>query len=165
MFGIEFSTKKFGSAYVYLPSKVELGGSKNWHIRSSVMQGNSKLHSIQSATQPKIRILRKKVQIKVVRNYFLQKSPQEHILSLLRVELGGLERLICLKYDIVLKCQIAFNLGLSVAKNTQHTKKASIKSSSELNFVQKSPRAHMFISSKSGTRGLERSLWLNIILY
>ncbi len=77
----------------------------------------------------------------------------------------GIKRLIWLKYDIVLKCLITFNLGLNAAKNTHHTKKASIKSSAELNFLQKSPRAHMFISPQSVARGLERLMWLNIILY
>ncbi len=31
---------------------------------------------------------------------------------------------------------------------------------SELNFVQKSPRAHMSIYPRSGARGLERLTWL-----
>ncbi len=35
----------------------------------------------------------------------------------------GLERLIWLKYYIVLKMQITFNLGLSAAKNTHYIKK------------------------------------------
>ncbi len=49
----------------------------------------------------------------------------------------GIKRSIWLKHDIVLKCQITFNLGLNAAKNTYHTKKVLIKSSSELNFEQK----------------------------
>ncbi len=68
----------------------------------------------------------------------------------------GLERLIWLKYDIVLKCQITFNLGLSAAKDTNHINKSSIKSCLELNFLQKSSRAHISISPKSGARGVER---------
>ncbi len=52
-------------------------------------------------------------------------------------EARGLERLIQLKHDIVLKCQITFNVGLNAAKNMRYTKKVSIKSSSELNFVTK----------------------------
>ncbi len=35
-----------------------------------------------------------------------------------------LERLIWLKYDIVLKRKNTFNLGLSAVKKTHHTKKA-----------------------------------------
>ncbi len=50
----------------------------------------------------------------------------------------GLERLIRLKYDIVLKRQNKFNLELNAAKNTHRTKKTSNKSCLKLNFVQKS---------------------------
>ncbi len=39
-------------------------------------------------------------------------------------------------------------------------KKASNKSCSELNFVQKSAQAHMSFSPWSGARGLERLIWL-----
>ncbi len=39
-------------------------------------------------------------------------------------------------------------------------KKVSSKSCSKLNFVQKSPRAHMSIPPQSGARGLERLIWL-----
>ncbi len=39
-------------------------------------------------------------------------------------------------------------------------KKASIKSCSELNFVQKSPQVDMSICLRSGARGLERLKWL-----
>ncbi len=77
-----------------------------------------------------------------------------------------LERLIWLEYDIVLKWQNTFNSGLNTAKNTHHTKKASIKSSSELNFIEKSPQAHMFTCPQEWSQGgLERLIWLNIILY
>ncbi len=60
----------------------------------------------------------------------------------------GLERLIWLKYDIVLKGQNTFNLGLNTAKNTHHMKKASNKSRLELNFVQKSSREHIVVVTK-----------------
>ncbi len=39
-------------------------------------------------------------------------------------------------------------------------KKASNKSYSKLNFIQKSPRAHLSISPRSNARGLERLIWL-----
>ncbi len=50
----------------------------------------------------------------------------------------------------VQKREIRFTLGLDAAKNTYFTKKVADKSSSESNFVQKSPRAHMSISPSSG---------------
>ncbi len=37
---------------------------------------------------------------------------------------GGLERLTWLKYYIVLKLQITFNLGLNAAKNTHYIEKS-----------------------------------------
>ncbi len=61
-------------------------------------------------------------------------------------EARGLERLIWLKYYIVLKWPITFNLGPNVAENTHPIKKSLNKSCSELNFVQKSLLAHMSIS-------------------
>ncbi len=50
----------------------------------------------------------------------------------------GLEKLIQLKYYIVLKRQITFNLGLNAVENTHPVKKSQNKSGSELTFVQKS---------------------------
>ncbi len=47
-------------------------------------------------------------------------------------------------------------LGLNTAEIRILLKKASNKSCSELNFIQKSPRAHMSISPQSGARGLKR---------
>ncbi len=38
LFGIGFPTKKFPTTYVYLPPKVELGGSKHWHFQSIVLK-------------------------------------------------------------------------------------------------------------------------------
>ncbi len=51
----------------------------------------------------------------------------------------GLKKLAYSKYCYVGKQQITFNLKRNAAKKTHHTKKASNKSCSELNFVQKSP--------------------------
>ncbi len=49
------------------------------------------------------------------------------------------------------------HLRLNAAKNTHRIKKkASNKSYSYLNFLQKSPRAHMSIFHRSGDRGLKR---------
>ncbi len=49
-----------------------------------------------------------------------------------------LERLIWLKYYIVLKRQITFNLGLNADKNTDNNKRrGSNKNCSEFNFLQK----------------------------
>ncbi len=70
------------------------------------------------------------------------------------------ERSVCLTSYYVQKREIRFTLGLKVAKNTHNIKKASKKSSSELNFVQKSPQAQMSFSHRSGARGLPTFLYI-----
>ncbi len=67
------------------------------------------------------------------------------------LKVGGLQRLICLKSYNVQKWKIRFTLWLNAAKNTPDIKKSCL----ELNFIQKSPRAHTSISSPppSGARG------------
>ncbi len=67
----------------------------------------------------------------------------------------GLERLVGSKSYYVQKQQIIFSLGIYAAKNTHHMKKASNKSCSKLNFVQKSPRAHLSICRGCGAMVLE----------
>ncbi len=64
------------------------------------------------------------------------------------------------EYYIVLNQKITFNLGLSAAKNMYPIKKILGESSLELNFVQKSPQAHLSVSSQSGARGCGRLIWL-----
>ncbi len=54
---------------------------------------------------------------------FLQKSPQEYMSISPQSKARGLEWLIWLKYDIILKGQNTFNLGLNTAINTHHAKK------------------------------------------
>ncbi len=102
------------------PPKVELGGLKDWHIQSIVIQGNSKLHSILNATLPKIRALNKSYS----KLNFVQKIVREHMSISPESGGKGLEKLIWLKYDIVRKWQNTFNLGLNIAKNMHHTKRS-----------------------------------------
>ncbi len=69
---------------------------------------------------------------------------------------GELQTSVCLKSFNVQNWEIRFILGLSDAKNTQYIKKkASDKSCLELDFVQKSPRAHKSISPMSGAGGIQ----------
>ncbi len=58
---------------------------------------------------------------------FIQKVCEHIRLSPLWSGASGFERLTCSKYYDVWKCQITFNLGLNVAKNTHHIKKLLIK--------------------------------------
>ncbi len=60
----------------------------------------------------------------------------------------------------LLNVPCTFNLGLNSAKNTHQVKKASNKSCSKLNFLQKNPGTHMSISPQSGARWLERLICL-----
>ncbi len=55
---------------------------------------------------------------------------------------------------------IRFSLGLNAAENIGYMKKASSKSCSKLNFLQKRQWAHMSTTTRSGTRGIERLLCL-----
>ncbi len=60
-------------------------------------------------------------------------------------EAKELQRSIYLKFYYVQKWEIIFIVGLNAAKNMHYIKKASNKSCSELNFVQKSP-GHICLS-------------------
>ncbi len=68
------------------------------------------------------------------------------------VELGGLKDW-CFKDYIVLKWEIRFIFRLNTAEITNYIKSCSNKSCFELNFVQKSPWAHMSIFPTSGAWG------------
>ncbi len=83
---------------------------------------------------------------------FEQKDPQAHMCISTTSGASGLQRLICLNSYNVQKWE-TFTFGLKAAKNTHHTKKKALnKSSSELNFEQKSPQTHMSISNTRGAR-------------
>ncbi len=58
------------------------------------------------------------------------------------------------------KWESRFTLQLNAAKNTHHIQKSLKKNCLELNFLQKSPRTHMFIISWCGATRLERLIWL-----
>ncbi len=93
----------------------------------------------------------KKPQVKVVWNWISYKKVREHIgLSLPWLDLGsskGFQRSGCLKSFNVQKYEIRFTLALSAANNTHYIKKASNKSCSELNFVQKSQWTRICLST------------------
>ncbi len=55
---------------------------------------------------------------------FAQKSPQAHMSITPQSGARGLERLMLLKYIIVLKLKITLNLGLNAAKNTHRSQKS-----------------------------------------
>ncbi len=101
---------------------------------------------------PKISLISKNVSNKSSLEFnFLQKTQWVLISISLRSGTKGLEKLICLKYYCVLKLESRCNLGLNTAKHVEDIKKkVSNKSSSEFNFLQKTQRAHMSVSPRSG---------------
>ncbi len=89
MFGIEFGPKKYEHICLSPPG-VKLGGSKDWQVRSIILKGNSKLHSIYGSMLPKLPITSKKLQIKVIWNWIFSKKIHKRIcLSAEGVELWG----------------------------------------------------------------------------
>ncbi len=88
LFGIEFRPEKSVNAYVYIPSRVELGRSKDWYGWKIILHRNGKIHSCKGSTLPKIRITWKKLKIKVVQNWILSKKVRERICLSSIVELG-----------------------------------------------------------------------------
>ncbi len=113
-------------------------------------------YKMYSSTLPKIRIASKKASKKSCSLNFAQKSPRVHISASPRSRARGLERFPSLKNKNGENWKSRFSLGPNAAKNRHRIKKASNKSCLSLNFVQKSPGAHISISPQSGARGLDR---------
>ncbi len=85
---------------------------------------------------------------------FVQKSLGTYMsIPLPRSEARGHKRYPPLKYYNVEKWKNRFTLRLDAAENTHHIKKGSNECCSELNFVQKSPWAHMSNSLRVELRG------------
>ncbi len=123
-------------------------GSKNCHVGNILMYRNRKVDSLYNRTQQKILI-----SLRLHWKFNICDPGYENVMKCEVRKIGKLEVLLCTQTS---NYQIIFNLGLNVAKNKHHMKKASNKSCSKLNFVQKSPRAHLSICRGSGPTGLER---------
>ncbi len=101
MFDIEFRTKKSTRAYVYLPSRVELRGTKDSHHWNIIMYKNGKVDSVWGSTLPKIRIIWENTSNKSCSelNSIQKKSVGVYVYLLppphTRVELGALYRFQC----------------------------------------------------------------------
>ncbi len=97
----------------------------------------------------------KKLQIKMVQNWILYKKVHERIcLSPDGVELGPPKiDMVVILYGTETANYTQFRAPF---KNTYYFKK----SCSKLNFIWKSPWAHMSIFPRSGATGLERLIWL-----
>ncbi len=77
----------------------------------------------------------------------------------------GLERLACLKYYNIWKNESRLTSGLNAAENTDYMKKISNKSCLELNSLQKSHQARIYLPPTTPTpwseaRRLGRLMWL-----
>ncbi len=105
--------------------------------------------------------IEKKLQIKVVWNRISNRNVRKHIcLSPICVELGVCKDQYVWNLIMYRNGKLNLHWGLNAAKNTRSIEKASNKSCSESNFVQKSQWAHMSISPTSGAERLQRSVWL-----
>ncbi len=70
--------------------RVELGGSKNWQVWSIVLKGKSKLRSTLGLNAAKnTHRIKKKLQIKVVRNWISSKKVRDCICQSSPEKLGG----------------------------------------------------------------------------
>ncbi len=105
-----------------------LGRSQHCFLRSQILFHIAQLALCRPSWPhwlSKIRITWKKASNKSCSELnFVQKSPWAHMSISHRSRAWELERLIWLKYYIVLKRQITFNLRLNTAKNTHHLKKS-----------------------------------------
>ncbi len=105
--------------------------------------------------------IKKKLRIKVVKNWILYKKFRERIcLFPPWVELRASNDQYIWNLFMYRNGKLDSLQGSPLSRIRIVSKKASNKSCSELNFVQKSTLGHMSISLKSGARGLQRSVCL-----
>ncbi len=97
---------------------------------------------------------REKLQIKVVHEFHTKKSVSAYV-YIPQSGARRLQRLIWLKYYIVLKRQITFNLGLNADKNTDNKRKGSNKNCLESISYKKKIIGCISISPRSGARAFE----------
>ncbi len=129
---------------------MDVGGSKDQYVWNLIMYRNGKFGSLYGSMLPKIHMISKRASNKrCLKLNFVQKSPQGICLS--EVELG------CSKDQYIWHLLTYRNgklgslYGLTMPK-VRISRKAWNKSCLELNFLQKSPRAHLSIYPRSGAR-------------
>ncbi len=121
-----------------------------WNL---IMYRNGKLGSLYGTTLPKISIISKKASNKsCLELNFIQESPQVHMFIRPRSEARVLQRSICWNLIMYRNVKLGPLYGSTLPKIRTISKKAFNKSCLELNFVLKSPRAHMSISPRNEAR-------------
>ncbi len=122
-----YSTQKWENRFI-----LRLGAAKNTHF------------------------IQKCFELKLLRIKLRTKKSVGAYVDLPRSGIKGFERLPSLKYYNVQKWESEFTLGSTLPKIRIISKHASTKSCGELNSVQKSKYAYMFIFLWSGAGGLQR---------
>ncbi len=124
MFRIKFPTKKSVGAYVYPPSRMELRGTKNYHVWNIIMCKNGKVDLLYNKTLQKILITSKNGLYKNCSELnSVQKMQQAHMSISLQSGARGLQRLPYLKYCNVWEWEGRFTLQQNAAKNTDYIQK------------------------------------------
>ncbi len=148
---IKFRKKKISGRSCLSPPRVELGGLKDWYVSKIILYWKGKVDSFAGWTLPKLPIISKNCSNKSIwALHFKQKSQWAHMSISPTSGATGLERLVCFKDYIVLKWKVHSFAGWTPLKLLIISKNASNKNCLKLNFIQKSPQAHMSISSTSG---------------
>ncbi len=115
---------------------------------------------------PKIRMISKKLQIRVVQNSILYEKVCKRIyVSPTEVERGDSKDQYIWNLIMYGNENLGSLHGSTLSKIRMVSKEASNKSCLELNFVQKSVDAHMSISPRSEARGLQKIHVWNLIMY
>ncbi len=124
MFGIEFCTKKSASACVYFPYSRARALERLIWLKYNIALAKGKIHSLQGWMLPKIHVTSEKASNKSCSELnFVPKSLRAHMSISPQSGARGLERLILLKYNTVMKRENTFNCQ----KYASHPKKRQIK--------------------------------------
>ncbi len=135
------------------PTGVEIGGSSDWSVSNIMLYWNNKVDSLECLTLLKIQTISKNSSNKICWTLnFFQKSQWSHVSISPRSGTRGLQRVAFLKYYNALKWENSLT-GWMLPKLLIITKNTSNKIFSELNFLQKSHWAYVYISPWSETRG------------
>ncbi len=121
------SIQKCQWAHISISSGLEQWGSKNRYFSNIILYWNEKVDSLSGSMLPKLLIISENASIKSCWELnYVQKSQWGHMSISAGSGTMGLQRLICFKYEIVLKWESRFTFGLNFAKDAAYIKKTPI---------------------------------------
>ncbi len=123
------------------PPTAGLWPSKDWNSWNIILYWNWKSHSFRAERCQKYALFQRKLQMKAVQNWISYKNSEAYVSLPIPSGATTFERLIWLKYNILLKLQITFIYGWVLPKVRIISKKTSNESCSKLRC--------MFLSSPS----------------